>query len=134
MNVEVTNEWYTVEKCKENENSLYVYGDNAMRYGKGGQAVIRDESNSIGLATKFSPIKYFDDDDYFTNIKIINNDIFRIREMYVNNMYDSVVFPNQGLGTGLSNMQQECPRTFLYLCTRLLDEFGFNNLSNLKSK
>lgn len=134
MNIEVINEWYTIENCRNYDTKLFVFGDNFYRVGKGGQAIIRDEINAAGIATKKSPSEYFSDDKYWQNIKVINDDIFRIKEMYINDMYQSVVFPAQGLGTGLSNMQQECPRTFLYLCKRLLDEFGFNNMAKLTSK
>jgi hypothetical protein len=134
MNIEVEHRWYAPELCEQNIDKLYVFGDNAARYGMGGQACIRKEMNAIGIATKINPGVYMSDSEYFKNIEIINNDIFNIRENYLNDMYNTIVFPAQGIGTGLSNMQQVCPRTFLYLCTRLLDEFNYNNLSNLKSK
>ena len=134
MNVLIQNEYFSIEKCRKNPKNLYVYGDNIIRIGKGGQAIIRDEPNAFGIATKASPSIYMSDIDYFENIRIINNDIFKIREAYKNDMYDSIIFSINGLGTGLSNMQQVCPRTFLYLCERLLDEFNFNNLQSLKSK
>jgi hypothetical protein len=132
MNVEIKKDFYSIKECKKNLEKLYVFGDNEAKYGNSGQACIRDISNSIGLATKKDPSKYWSDDDYFENIKSIDSDIFSIKESYINDMYEAVVFPIKGLGTGLSNMQEKCPRTFLYLCERLLNEFGFNNLNSLK--
>lgn len=135
MNVIVTDTYYNVKRCEENPNSLFVFGDNQKdRRGFGGQSCIRNEINAVGIATKKNIYEYFSDNDYWDNIKVINNDIFKVKEMYINDMYTSLIFPSQGLGTGLSNLHVVAPRTFLYLCERLLDEFNFNNLSNLKSK
>ena len=135
MNVIVTNEWYSVKRCQENPDSLFVFGDNQKdRRGFGGQAVIRTQINAVGIATKKSIVEYFSDSEYWENIKAINEDIFKVKEMYINDMYQSVVFPADGLGTGLSNLHVVAPRTFLYLCERLLDEFEFNNMTKLTSK
>lgn len=134
MNILIQNEYFSVEKYRKNPKNLYVYGSNVIRVGKGGQAIIRDEPNAFGIATKASLSLYMSDLDYLENIRIINNDIFKIREVYKNDMYNNIIFSINGVGTGLSNMQQQCPRTFLYLCERLLDEFNFNNLQSLKSK
>jgi hypothetical protein len=136
MNIIVTSKWYSEEFCRDHPKSLFIFSDNngSPRKGKGGQAIIRDEINAVGIATKKSTVEYFSDSEYWENIKVINEDIFKVKEKYINDMYETVVFPSQGIGTGLSAMQTICPRTFLYLCERLLDEFNYNNLSNLKSK
>ena len=131
MKTSVTKEMYSAKLLRSNLEKLYVFGDNTERAGKGGQAIIRDEINAIGIATKVDTQTFMMDKDYFNNIAIIDNDIFRIKESYLNDQYEEVVFPINGLGTGLSSMQERCPRTFLYLCERLLNEFKFNNLQNL---
>jgi hypothetical protein len=133
MTVEVQKEYFSPKQCRANRNKLYVFGDNTERIGMGGQAGIRQELNSIGLATKDTCGDFFSDVNLKRNKKFINDDIFAIKESFQNDMYDTVVFPVMGLGTGLSDMQNQCPRTFLYLCERLLDEFSFNNLASLKS-
>lgn len=124
---------YSQKLCRETPERLYVFGDNTERIGMGGQAIIRSEINAIGIATKSSCGKFFSDDEIEENKKFINHDIFRINEAMLNDMYDILVFPEMGLGTGLSAMQRECPRTFLYLCERLLDEFEYNNMAALRS-
>lgn len=131
--IEVQKEFYSVKQCRENPNKLYVFGDNTDRVGMAGQATIRQEINSIGLATKDTCGDYFSDVNLAANKMFINQDIFAIKESMENDRYKVLVFPAMGLGTGLSDMQRQCPRTFLYLCERLLDEFGFNNLASLKS-
>src|SRR3972149_600556 len=51
---------YTRDGIKKNRNCWYVFGDNMMRYGYGGQAKeARGEFNAIGIPTKWSPHKYF---------------------------------------------------------------------------
>ena len=50
---------------RENPNWLFVFGDNALRYGKGGQAVIRDEPNAFGIVTKLKPSN--SNDSYMTD-------------------------------------------------------------------
>lgn len=133
MIIEVQKEYYSPKQCRANPNKLYVFGDNTQRIGMAGQACIRQEINAIGLATKDTCGDFFSDDNLERNKRFINNDIFAIKECMLNDMYEILVFPAMGLGTGLSDMQKQCPRTFLYLCERLLDEFYFNNLQSLKS-
>jgi hypothetical protein len=46
---------YTAELLVAHPHTLFVFGDNVQRYGKGGQAMIRDEPNALGVATPPSP-------------------------------------------------------------------------------
>lgn len=133
MNIIVTEKWYNIATCMNNPNMLFVFGDNEQRMGNGGQAIIRLEPNSIGLATKKSSAFYWSDDDFEHNKDVINGDIYEIKRTYEEEKYKYIVFPKAGLGTGLSDLHNKAPRTFLYLCERLLDEFKFNNLGGLKS-
>ena len=48
-------EHYTPGDCIAHHDWLYVFGDNFERRGKGGQAMIRDEANAVGIATKKRP-------------------------------------------------------------------------------
>lgn len=45
----------TKEFLRENSNVVFVFGDNDLRYGKGGAAVLRDEPNTYGFVTKKEP-------------------------------------------------------------------------------
>ena len=51
----IQQEWYTVEECLKHPKTLYIFGDNILRIGNGGQAVIRNIPNSFGIATKRTP-------------------------------------------------------------------------------
>jgi hypothetical protein len=44
--------WYTPDLMELNPDTVFVFGDNARRIGKGGQAIIRDYPNALGIATK----------------------------------------------------------------------------------
>jgi hypothetical protein len=127
----VQKEWYTVEDCLANPRNLYIFGDNTKRYGKGGQATIRDCSNSFGVATKFTPS--MSKDSFFTDsiecLEIIEEDLRELRELKKN--YDNIVFPYDGLGTGLSDMPNKCPRLFKRFSRILEVHFEFNNKQSL---
>ncbi len=106
----IQKEWFSVEQCEANPKNLYIFGDNSKRYGNAGQAQIRFCNNSVGIATKYAPGT--DKDDYFDDsikaLEIIEKDIKYI--IQISDLYDCVVFPYDGLGTGLSDMQNRCPR------------------------
>ncbi len=47
--------WYSPELCRSHPHKTFVFGDNMLRFGKGGQAIIRDEPNAYGVVTKRKP-------------------------------------------------------------------------------
>lgn len=128
---------YSIEQCRVNFDSLFVFGDNTEGVGTAGQAIIRGQVNSIGLATKKSPgggnEDYFTDTEYEANCKLIDEEITKIQKYAEEKEYKAITFPWMGLGTGLSSMQTRCPKTFCYLTVRLLDEFEFNNIAALRT-
>jgi hypothetical protein len=133
MNVLVTSTYYTPELLRENPTHPFVFGDNTVREGKGGQAIIRDEPNSFGIVTKRLPSKhpdsYFSDDHLFENLHLIATDILDLYCM-INDPsygYTHVVFPSACIGTGLSDMPNKCPYTYNQLCYYLRTVFKFDN-------
>ena len=58
MIIEVEDRNYTPLMLRDKPEKIYVFGDNMKRYGKRGQAVIRDEPNAFGVATKRHPSMY----------------------------------------------------------------------------
>lgn len=131
MNIEEI-EIFSIEECRNNPDKLYIYGNNCKNYGNSGQAIIRDEINSAGISTKISPWDYMSDEEFELNKIEIDKNIDNILEGAYR--FDCIVFPSMGVGTGRAMMMKKCPRTFLYLCKELLDNFGFNNIKNLQSK
>lgn len=127
MKVEVTDHWYSKELLLSNPDKVFIFGDNLQRRGKGGQAVVRHERNSFGIATKVKPstmVGSFFDDSNPTHYKAIEDDLFELKEI---GKETTLVFPSGGLGNGLSQMHLRCPKLFSYMNTLLLDMFWVNN-------
>ncbi len=137
INIEVV-ERYTDANVKANPNKIYVFGDNTQKKGTAGQAQIRGNKNAMGIATKFKPDttedSYFNDDTISENIGDINSDIEAIKTRLENNPTFTLVFPKDGLGTGLAKLKEKAPKTFAYLNQRLKEEFGFDNVSGSVSQ
>jgi hypothetical protein len=125
--------YFTKDNCKKNSHLLYIFGDNEGRVGNGGQAQIRSEVNAIGIATKRSISKFWDDSELEWSKNVIDDDIKRVKEYYTELGVKALCFPKSGLGTGLSELHLRAPKTFIYLTERLLEEFGYNNFMGLKT-
>ena len=125
-------ERYTDADVKANPNKLYIFGDNTQRKGTGGQAIIRNNRNARGIATKFLPTMnedaFFNDKTFGENKSDIDSDIEDI-QIYLENHPNTIaiVFPKDGLGTGLAKLKEKAPQTYAYLKQRLQQEFGFDN-------
>jgi hypothetical protein len=117
---------YSNADVKANPNKIYVFGDNTKRTGTGGQAQIRNNENAFGIATKWKPSttedSYFSDTEEEIAEQWIDADIAKIKA-------DGrpVVFPKDGIGTGLAKLKEKAPKAYAYLKQRLQEEFGFNN-------
>lgn len=111
---------YSVELCRSKPTHLFVFGDNLQQYGKRGQAVIRGRTNAIGVPTKKRPAltddAFFTDDEYEENAREIDDACRTIeRKLSANPQFTHLVFPADGLGTGLANLAQRAPKTAKYL-------------------
>jgi len=117
------------EYVKKNIDQIFVFGDNNARVGKGGQAVIRDLPNTMGIRTKKGPstksAAYYKDSEYEQNCKNILEDILDIKEEALKG--STIVFSDGGYGTGLASLKQKAPKTFEYLCQSMKDHFNFDN-------
>jgi len=119
-------EWYSVKQCLDNPRNLYVFGDNTFRVGKGGQAQIRDCKNSYGICTKVAPQTnpeaYFSDS--IEHLEIIENDLRALIKLYKESGYDNIIFPSDGLGSGLSEMPERCPKLYERMNRLIRNHFG----------
>jgi hypothetical protein len=109
---------------KADLKTLYVFGDNLKGFGMGGQAgQMRGEPNAIGIPTKIAPDmqekSFFDDGKlcYMTVTSIIESR-FRILEDHLRSGLD-VVWPEDGIGTGLAQLPERAPRIHKYIEDRL---------------
>jgi len=102
--------WITIEDCRAAPNEYFIFGDNVARWGKGGQAQIRDEPNAIGIPTKFSPYEYFSEDaDKIVPAKIaVQKSIIKVKGLL--DAGHIVWFPMDGVGTGLAKLQEKAPQ------------------------
>lgn len=125
----IMHEYYTPQMCKDNPSLLFVYGDNLLRTGKAGQACIRDEPNTYGIATKVRPSttssSYFSDFNKAHAFRMVH-DIHKLHALLrsPHHTYTHVVFPAAGLGTGLSQLPARAPRTYELLKYELLSLYG----------
>lgn len=119
----VQTEYYTVEEVNVYTDRIYVFGDNLIEKGCGGQAIIRYCKNSFGIPTKRLPTMNID--AFFSDLE----DEFIIVSMKVNQLVNlskthTIVFPKDGIGTGLADMMNKSPKLFQYLCDQLKQHFG----------
>ena len=114
----------TRENIRDNREIIYVFGDNDMRFGYGGQAKnMRGELNSVGVRTKKRPFTgkdvYYMDYEYNINTKKIDED-FAIIEKYLKEG-TTVIIPEDGLGTGLALLEKNAPKTLEYIKMKIKD-------------
>lgn len=103
---------FSIALCDKNPEKIYVFGDNLIGKGKGGQAVIRDCPNAFGIPTKRLPS---DSEDAFFSDKEEEITITRnkLRELYKLALKGKeIVFPVDGLGTGLAQMPIKSPKAY----------------------
>lgn len=131
--VEIFSENWTEIDVMKNHKKWFVFGDNCERWGKGGQAIIRDLKNTIGLRTKKKPDNYttsfFSDTELQINCELILEDVLKVKEK---NLLDfDVVLSKNGYGTGLAKMAERSPETFNYLNECLRNFLHFDNTTGL---
>ena len=128
MKIIIQEEWYTLKDVQNAPNKIYVFGDNFKRIGSGGQAQIRSAKNAVGLATKrspaMSPESFFDDS--IEDFTMMFTDIYKIYKLSNKEGWEDyiLVFPKDGLGTGLSELPSRSPFIWRQLCLLLEQYFG----------
>jgi hypothetical protein len=111
--VTVAKRW-TRAAVAADSTALYVFGDNDWRQGKGGQAVIRELPNAAGVPTikrpGYAAGDYYTDAELHANAAQIEAACAAILERAP--AYARVVFPRDGLGTGLADLPRRAPLTY----------------------
>lgn len=110
------------QDLRNNPDVIYVFGDNAKRVGMGGQAgEMRGERNAVGIATLWGPSG--GEENYFSEARtqeqnaLIDQDL---SDLFVHvSQGKLIVFPSDGVGTGLAEMETRAPTSFKYLQERL---------------
>lgn len=116
-----------------NPSALYVFGDNALRVGYAGQAeACRGLANAHGIATLLQPGKYFQDKHYEQVIALVGRDLDGLADAINTGAFHTLVFPIDGVGTGLARMKEHAPHSYDYMCGQLEQRFGIvNNISRM---
>jgi hypothetical protein len=134
MKIEIFEGEWSLDDVVNSPDKIFVYGDNNARIGKGGQAIIRDLPNTIGLRTKKGPSNkpaaFYSDSDFETNIRYIREDVLLIKSKLLEGK--TIVFSNGGYGTGLAKLPETAPKTFNFLYDMLRYHFEFDNLTGKK--
>lgn len=113
----------TREYVRANPDKTFLFGDNLLRRGYGGQAAaVRGEPNAVGIPTKkkpsMGPDAFFTDAEFEQNKAAIDRAFATLAEA-VTDSSRTIVVPSDGLGTGRAQMQKRAPKTFAYLQKRL---------------
>jgi hypothetical protein len=114
---------FTREVLRSRPADLFVFGDNMMRSGLGGQAkACRGEPNAVGIPTKWAPsfveTAFFTDADLITVKAEIDSELLKLANHI--NAGGTIVFPEAGIGTGLAQLPERAPRIYGYL-TRAIE-------------
>lgn len=101
------------QDLRRNPQILYVFGDNTERRGLRGQAAeMRGEPNAVGIATKWRPTlqpdAFFYDNQMYQVLPIWTKDLTPIAAAL--EVGRIVVWPLDGIGSGLSKLPQNAPR------------------------
>lgn len=139
---------YTREDIQRHHDHLFVFGDNFVRKGFGGQAAAaRNEPNTVGIATKrfpgWEPRDFLTDEDFDEWDKETFDDWDRIYQTvddvingYGRSQYKTVVIPTDGIGTGLAGLPNTSPkimaeilRRWTNLTLRVAQHITFESLS-----
>jgi hypothetical protein len=104
----------SVLRCAEEPDALFVFGDNLQRWGKAGQAVIRDCPNAVGIPTKKKPA--MDPGAFFTSEDFCQFHIHAdpaIKRLTAH-LHDggTVYWPKDNIGTGLARLPEKAPNIF----------------------
>lgn len=126
-------ERYTREEIRANPDILYVFGDNMTREGFGGQAAAaRHEPNAVGIPTKYSPSKFFKDEDYACAMYTRIYPSFMILRFHLEHG-GTVVWPADDIGTGLADLPNKAPKIWARLQElkgKLMEDFNAQDDDN----
>lgn len=117
---------YSIDLCRHHPDSVFVFGDNLDRHGRGGQAVIRYEPNVFGVPTKRFATMH--ESAFFSDKPCERNHVLEaLRTLWTMAKNRDIIFPSAGLGTGLAKMPEKSPLIFAEMCEILLKHFSYRN-------
>ena len=117
---------FSIKDCSNHLDRVFIFGDNLIQKGKGGQAIIRDCHNAYGIPTKRLPSMDSDSffNDEFDEYEAVKSAIEKLVVIKHSRREITFVFPTDGLGTGLAQMKTKSPKLFKYMNEQLNKHFG----------
>jgi hypothetical protein len=117
--------WISRSFVREHRDHIFLFGDNLVRRGLGGQAAaMRGEPNVVGIPTKKLPSNsghaFFTDAEFELNKAAIDQAFERL-SVICSTTDQVIVIPADGIGTGRAQLESRAPLTFAYLQKRLGD-------------
>jgi hypothetical protein len=108
---------FTRARARARPDAIFLFGDNEAKTGTGGQARIRGLPNAMGVRTKRRPTTaanaYWSDEDYHRNIKMMREDLLAAIKRVP--MDGTLIISTHGIGTGLAQLSERAPKTYLWL-------------------
>lgn len=105
------------KSVEADKTTLYIFGDNDIHVGRGGQAVIRDLPNAMGIPTKKKPSldesSFYSDQEFKLQKQKIRAAVNQAIEAA--SSFRRIALPEDGLGTGLAQLDVRAPKTFDFL-------------------
>lgn len=99
--------WVTRDMLRAEPEAAFVFGDNRIRVGLGGQAKeMRGEPNAIGVATLHAPSQFYRDGDPMA-LSAVSSDLTQVAHALAEGR--TVYAPFDGLGTGLARLPESYP-------------------------
>lgn len=115
---------YTPKYVQLHSPLIFAFGDNLDQTGTGGQAIIRSESNIIGIPTKRKPT--YSPDSYMTgtdsDYEAVTNSFLAIQSLIQAD--NEIVFPSNGIGTGLARLHITAPNLLSYIDSEISKLIG----------
>jgi len=131
-NVEIE-QYIDVPLCNSFPDKIFVFGDNLDEVGKRGQAIIRDCKNSFGIPTKRHP--RMDEDSFFSDkddeMDIVLEKLRQLYKLMIGGK--TIVFPKDGIGTGLAKMQEKSPKIYNKM-NEIIDMYFMSYVKEKKQK
>ena len=118
----ITQKWIKRDDLRANPDYIYIFGDNEQRVGFGGQAKeMRGEPNAFGIPTLVAPGEFWSDDYFEDNKAVIDESFADLYECILTRQpsIKGIIFPEDGIGTGLARLEDRAPRTYAHLQDRV---------------
>lgn len=117
--------WLTPELCQERDDLIFVFGDNTKRVGMGGQAIIRTQPNTLGVATKrlpsMAPSAFFSENNEY-DLECVIDDLKYLWDALKDGL--TIVIPvtlegKPSLGLERAELPQRAPSIYNTICMHI---------------